>query len=119
MLTEQRDMIKEIEGLGGTKHLQTLVDHFDDLFAFGLQAYREIPKTVRVNLTALILFEVTNESELKALYEENTCGMTWDVWVQAYRYCTEQDYDFMYINYKKPKKLRVMKNFDQYIFLDN
>ncbi|KAI8994309.1 hypothetical protein BC832DRAFT_537596 [Gaertneriomyces semiglobifer] len=147
MLTEQRDMIKEIEGLGGTKHLANRwLIIFDDLVGSTLfsnkrqsvfkmlntnhghasaslllvsQAYREIPKTVRVNLTALILFEVTNESELKALYEENTCGMTWEVWVRAYRYCTEQDYDFMYINYKKPKKLRVMKNFDQYIFLDN
>ncbi|KAI9007419.1 hypothetical protein BC832DRAFT_539551 [Gaertneriomyces semiglobifer] len=113
MLTEQRDMIKEIEGLGGTKHLANRwLIIFDDL----------VGSTLFSNKRQICFWSPSvpgDPQNRAALYEENTCGMTWDVWVQAYRYCTEQDYDFMYINYKKPKKLRVMKNFDQYIFLDN
>lgn len=145
MMTEQMDQIEAIEGMGGTKHLANrILFIFDDLVGSTLfsgtrrspfkrlnsnhrhhsasifmvtQAYKEIPKTVRTNFTGLICFEVPNESEVKVIYEENPVGMTRERWDQAYRYCTEQDYDFMYINYKRPKKMRVMKNFEQFVYV--
>lgn len=43
--------------------------------------------------------------------------MSRDQWDQAYRFCVDGDYNFMYINYKRPKRLRMMKNFDQFVFV--
>ena len=83
------------------------------------QGYKEIPKTVRTNWTALILFAIANDAEVKVIYEEFAMGLKLDVWLQVYAYCTEQDYGFMYLNTKKKeKRLRIMKNFDQYVFVD-
>lgn len=82
------------------------------------QAYREFPKTVRTNFTGLILFEIANAMELKVIYEENPCNMKRDVWEQAYQYCVDGDYAFMYINSKREKRLRIMRNFDQFVFID-
>jgi hypothetical protein len=39
-------------------------------------------------------------------------------WMEAYQYAVEGDHDFMFINYQKPKRLRLMKNFDQVLFVD-
>jgi hypothetical protein len=77
----------------------------------------QIPKTVRTNFTGLMLFEVPSEGEIKAIYEENPVGMKREQWDEAYRYCTHDEYSFCYINYKRPKRLRMMKNFDQFVFI--
>jgi len=146
MIEEQNAMIDRITALGGTKHLayRWLVI-LDDLVGSKLfnnrrqnpfkmantnhrhislsmlqvsQAYREIPKTVRTNWTCLILFEIANDAEVKTVYEEYSMGLKFDEWLKVYQYCTEGDFDFMYINVDKPKRLRIMKNFDQYVFID-
>jgi hypothetical protein len=39
-------------------------------------------------------------------------------WERAYEYCTRDEFSFMYINIKKPKKRRMMKNFDEYITIE-
>lgn len=82
------------------------------------QAYREFPKTVRINFTGLILFEIANAAELRVIYEENPCGMKREQWEEAYQYCVDGDYAFMYINCKREKRLRIMRNFDQFVFVD-
>lgn len=145
IMTEQMDQIETIEALGGTKHLANrILFIFDDLVGSNLfsgtrkspfkmlntnhrhhsasilmvsQAYKEIPKTIRTNWTALITFEIPNEAEVKVVYEENPVGLKRDTWDQVYRHCTQGDYDFMYINVKRPRALRVMKNFDQFVFI--
>jgi Poxvirus A32 protein. len=147
MLTEQDKLIARIKSMGGTKHLahrwllifddlvgSTLFNnrrdnvfkvlntrhrHFNASIIMVSQGYKEIPKTVRTNWTALILFAIANDAEVKVIYEEFAMGLKLDVWLQVYAYCTEQDYGFMYLNTKKKeKRLRIMKNFDQYVFVD-
>jgi len=61
------------------------------------------------------LFEIANESELKAIYEEYPCGLKWPVWFEIYEYCVEGEFSFMYINTKKPKGERIMRNFDEIV----
>lgn len=34
---------------------------------------------------------------MKVIYEENPVGMNRDQWDQAYRFCVDGDYNFMYI----------------------
>lgn len=80
------------------------------------QAYKEIPKTVRTNYSCLIVFEIPNEKEIEVIFEENPNYLKRDEWMEMYEYATDGDHDFLFINYQKPKRLRLMKNFDQVIF---
>lgn len=144
LMSEQMQMVDLVQSLGGTKHLcDRLLFIFDDLVGSSLfsgtrknpfkmlntnhrhhsasilmvsQGYKEIPKTVRTNFTGLILFEVPSEGELSAIYNENPCHMKREQWDEAFRYCVHDEYGFMYINYKREKHLRIMRNFDQHVF---
>ena len=80
------------------------------------QGYKEIPKTIRTNWTALILFEIANDKEVQVIYEENTMGMKYKDWIEMYEHAITEPYSFMYMNAKKPKHLRIMKRFDKYMF---
>lgn len=82
------------------------------------QAYKEIPKTVRTNLSCLIIFEIPSEKEVDVIYEENSLYMKRKDWNEAYQYAVEGDHTFMFLNYQKPKRLRLMKNFEEVLFVD-
>lgn len=43
-------------------------------------------------------------------------GFKKDVWLEMFNYATKDDYAFLYLNSKKPKRLRCMKNFDKVLF---
>lgn len=100
------------------KRLNTNHRHYSISMLMVTQAYKEIPKTVRTQFSCLIVFEIANEKELEVIFEENPMGLRRDDWMDVYRYCTEGDHDFMFINYQKPKRLRIMKNFGQVVFVD-
>lgn len=76
------------------------------------QAYKAIPKTIRTNCNALILFEIPNLSELKVIYEENPEGMNEEDWMTVYEHAVEEPFSFLYINNKFPKHKRVYRKFD-------
>lgn len=144
LMEEQMAMIEWLKSEGKTKHLaDRILIIFDDMVGSALfggkkdnpfkrlntnhrhysismmevaQAYKELPKTVRTNVTGLVTWEIPNEGEVKVLYEEHPLGMKREVWDQAYAYCTEGEHDFMYVNYKRPKRLRIMKNFDEVVY---
>lgn len=82
------------------------------------QGYKEIPKTIRTNWTAVILFEIANQKEVEVIYEENTMGLKKEDWLEMYRYAVTGDYCFLYLNSKKPRRLRCMLNFDRVLFYD-
>jgi hypothetical protein len=81
------------------------------------QAYREIPKTVRTQFSALILFEIPNQKEIEVIYEENPVGLKRQIWQKVYEAAVEGPYNFMFINYQRPRDLRIMKNFDRVMFI--
>jgi hypothetical protein len=144
LMDEQDDMVKKVKSMGGGKHLcNRWLIIFDDQVGSSLfsgkaknpfkilssnqrhysasvlevtQAYKEFPKTVRTNFSCLVLFEIPNESEVKVIYEENPLGMKREVWEQVYRHCTGEEYAFMYVNYQRPKQLRIMKNFQSFVY---
>ncbi len=82
------------------------------------QAYKAIPKTIRTNCNALILFEIPNLSELKVIYEENPEGLNEHEWMKVYQHATEEPYSFMYINNKFPKGQRIYKRFDSQLVVE-
>jgi hypothetical protein len=81
------------------------------------QGYKEIPKTIRTNWTCLIVFEIGNEREVQVIYEEYAMGLKSDDWLELYKHATEEDHSFLFINFQKPKRMRMMKNFTNYLFI--
>lgn len=144
IMDEQMKMVKLLKKCNQSKHLANrILIVFDDLVGSTLfsgkkdnpfkklnsnhrhysasmlmvsQAYREIPKTCRTNFSCLIVFEIPNDKEVEVIYEENPNYLKRDEWYEAYQYATDGDHDFMFINYQKPKRLRMMKNFEQVIY---
>lgn len=145
IMNEQQKLIDILKKFGKTKHLANRVlIIFDDLVGSSLfsgkkrnpfkmlntnhrhystsllmvsQAYKEIPKTVRTQFSCLIVFEIPNESEVKVIYEENPMNLKYDDWLEVYHEATDGDHNFMYINYQqKDKRLRIMQNFNRYLF---
>jgi hypothetical protein len=93
--------------------------HFSASILMVTQGYKEIPKTIRTGYSCLILFEIPNEAELKAIYEEFPMGMKYDDWIKVYNYCVDGDFNFLFYNLKvKEKRLRIMKNFDEHVFIE-
>jgi hypothetical protein len=79
------------------------------------QAYKEIPKTVRTNFSAMVIFEIPSGNEKKVIQEEYGMGLDKKQWERVYTYCTSDDHSFLFYNTQKPKKLRIMKNFSEII----
>lgn len=77
------------------------------------QAYKAIPKTIRTNCNAMIIFDIPNLSELKAIYEENPEGLTEKEWMKVYKHATRDHYSFLYINNKFQKGETMFKRFDK------
>lgn len=100
------------------KGVNTRHRHYSASFIMVSQGYKEIPKTIRTNWTALIVFEIGNEKEVEVIYEEYAMGLKKDDWLEMYKYATSDDHSFLFINFQKPKRLRMMKNFEEYLFID-
>lgn len=100
------------------KMLNTRHRHFSCSMLMVTQAYKEIPKTVRTQFSSLILFEISNEKELVSIYEEFPMGLKQNDWMEVYEHAVEGDHNFLYINHQREKRLRLMKNFDQVLFID-
>jgi len=66
----------------------------------------------------LIIFEIPNEKEIEVIQEENPMYLKKNEWMELYEHAVEGDHDFLFINYQKPKRLRMMKNFTNVLFVD-
>ena len=44
-------------------------------------------------------------------------GLKKDDWLEVYNFATEGDHSFLYINFQKPPRMRLMKNFSEYLFV--
>ena len=86
--------------------------HYSSSLIIVTQAYKAVPKTIRSNCNAIVLFEIPNASELHSIYEENPEGMDEKTWLRTYNECTREPYNFMYMNVKFEKGKRLFHNFD-------
>lgn len=99
------------------KGINTRHRHYSSSFIMVSQGYKEIPKTIRTNWTCLIVFEIGNEREVQVIYEEYAMGLKTDDWMELYKHATNEDHSFLFINFQKPKRMRMMKNFTNYLFI--
>lgn len=145
LINEQQELIDLLKDEGETKHLANrLLFIFDDLVGSALfsnkrnnpfkvlntthrhkscsilmvtQGYKEIPKTVRTGYSCLVLFEICNEQEIAVIYEDFPMGLTKDKWLETYKYATKDPHSFLFYNMQRPKELRIMKNFNEILFV--
>ena len=89
--------------------------HFEISSIILTQSYYAIPKSIRLNISQLILFEIPNQKELKEIYAENNSGLDYLEFKEVYEYVHQQSYNFININYFNPKKKRIYKNFTESI----
>lgn len=95
--------------------LNSNMRHYNASILMVTQAYKEIPKTVRTNFSAMVLFEIPSNNEKKVIQEEYGMGLDKKQWERVYNYCTGEDHSFLFYNTQKQKKRRIMKNFSEII----
>ena len=86
--------------------------HFNMSIIVVTQANKAIPKTIRTNCNSLVCFEIPNLAELKTVYEEWPTDLPEEAWTRAYKFATEKNFSFMYVNNHFPKGHRMFRNFE-------
>jgi len=84
------------------------------------QKFAAIHPIIRVNATSLIVYRLRNYKELEAFVEEVSGMVTKKELIEIYKYATEEEYSFLYINLTaKSIKDMFYKRFTTKIELDN
>ena len=86
--------------------------HFSASLILVTQAYKEIPKTIRTNVTGRVLFRISNQKELDVIYEECPCFLNKTQWLQLYEKAIREPFSFLYINLFFPPDKRMFKRFE-------
>lgn len=79
------------------------------------QCYKLLPKSLRLNMSFLILFYTANHKELQAIYEENSSSLGWRTFESVFNDITELPYNFLTINYQATSKNRLQNAFENTI----
>lgn len=85
--------------------------HYNASCLWVTQAYKAIPKTIRTNCDAAIVFEIGNNKELDVIYEEWPNYLSKDQWMDCYKEATKDDFSFLYMNNRLKKGQRMWKRF--------
>ena len=82
------------------------------------QSYNKIPRALRINCNATIVFPST-QSEVEVLLDEITpAGMSKRQFENVVDYATDDKYTFLYINRHADRKEQIRKNLDEVIDLN-
>ncbi len=94
--------------------------HYSTSLIFVTQAYKAIPRAIRINMNVLILFEIPNSAELKAIYEEYPDKLEEDEWMWLYWHIIDSEpYSFFYLNNHFPAGQRIHKRFEHKFIINN
>ena len=84
------------------------------------QKFAAIHPIIRVNATSLIIYRLRNYKELEAFVEEVSGMVSKKELIEIYKYATEDEYSFLYINLTaKSIKDMFYKNFKTKIELED
>jgi hypothetical protein len=73
--------------------------------------WKMISKLFRINATALMIFKINNDEELREI--ENDTGI--DKFIQIYKVATSEPYSFLLVDFLKEDQGRFIKNFSHVI----
>lgn len=106
-----RDFLNSPEAL----KMFALLRHYQVAIIVLMQSYNKLPRALRINANATIVFPST-QSEVEVLLDEITpSGLTKKQFTKVIEYCTDGRYDFLYINNHAEPDKRIRKNFDEVI----
>lgn len=109
-----RDFLESPEAL----MMFSLLRHFLCCVIVMVQSYTKLPRALRVNANAVMVFPAL-QSEIDVLKDEITpAGITKKDFEKVIAYATEGRYDFLYLNNHADPDKRVRKNLDEIIDLD-
>lgn len=77
-----------------------------------------LSRAVRTNTTNCIIFDLTDNKEMKVCSEESRGELTHDEFMHIYKYCTHEKHNFLHINYQAPKNKRYRRNWNEIIHTD-
>jgi len=85
-----------------------------------LQTFKQgMPKVVRHNLGAILLFETMNMKELKDIWEETASSISFETFKQIFFEATKEDHSFLFINrMAKDKNKQFGISFDKVFNID-
>ena len=79
------------------------------------QNYKSLPKSLRLNMSQVLLFSTSNEAELKAIYDENSSSLGFKEWLKVYRQTTDKPFNCLVVNYQNKKDYRLSDAFEEFI----
>jgi hypothetical protein len=109
-----RDFLNSPEAL----KMFSLLRHYQVAIIVLMQSYNKLPRALRINSNATIVFPAT-QSEVEVLLDEITpAGLQKKQFQKVIEYCTDGRYDFLYINNHAEPNKRIRKNLDEVIDLE-
>ena len=83
---------------------------------FNTQSYNKIPRSVRINCRGIIFFP-SSQGEMMVFADEQALpGMTRKRFLHLIEYCTDEQYQFAFLNLDAPPKERLRKNFSSIVY---
>ena len=82
------------------------------------QQYMLIPSTMRINASALVIFEIFNVKEQENLYVEHGGVCSRKEWKAVTKHVWSNPYSFLFIDYTKPLKERFRRNFQHVLVIE-
>ena len=89
--------------------------HFKISMLITSQNYKSLPKSLRLNMSQVVLFSTSNEAELKAIYDENSSSLGFKEWLKIYREITDKPFNCLVINYQNKKEYKLQDAFEEFI----
>ena len=106
-----RDFLNSPEAL----KMFALLRHYQCSICVLVQSYNKLPRALRINANATIVFPST-QSEVEILLDEITpAGITKKEFQRVIEYATEGKHDFLYINRHAERGEQIRKNLDEVI----
>jgi hypothetical protein len=93
--------------------------HFKISMLITSQNYKSLPKSLRLNMSQVVLFSTSNEVEIKAIYDENSSSLGFKEWLKLYREITDKPFNCLVVNYQNKKEYRLQSAFENFILSDN
>ena len=79
---------------------------------FLTQSYFSVPKDVRLNCTHYIIFKLSNKRELQNIAINHSADIDYKDFVNIYRNCSKEPYNFLTIDTTQPADKRFKKDFN-------
>ena len=79
---------------------------------FLTESYFSVPKDVRLNCTHYIIFKLNNKRELQNIAINHSVDIDYRDFVNIYKNCTKEPYNFLTIDTTQPVDKRFKKNFN-------